>query len=316
MDSPLGWDYDHRAFSKTQKFLKGIENIYGKPPTSDEEILCKELVVNTPYWKKMEEADQTDKNKASEQLNELSFYPQEWPIERYHRAAAALIGAKAGLTQSLDKVVRHQDYSLCHLLLKVGADPNGCGDTPPLYFVKTTFLAQLFLHCKANVHAKNRWYKKNLLHEVAGHNDYEPELIPMYRSAGVSPLEVDEFGESPLHNLLFALDNYGLDSKSEIVIKKACYLLEGLTPIQTLNLLNYCGGQWLLTVLEKLKNKIEESPESSFRNTRKKREYKALYDYLLEQENTAKSRGKFSCCECVDYVSRPHRRSIEFFEIK
>lgn len=319
-----GWDdgVDWKGIIETGRKLKKDDNIYKNPPKSISAPLTKELVTDTPYWKKMETANDTDKDAAFNQLNGFVFEPDAWNLQRYHIAAAAMINARLGLTEALGKAVYHNDQTLCELLLEKGGDPNGFRDIFPfLYSVKTAALAQIFLKYNASVTCMVKYSKDTLLHTVADHYEYEPELIRVYRKAGLSPLTVNEYGSSPLHNLLFGINDMMLNSKTDTVIKKADYLLEGLSPKEVLALLYQCGGDGLVTVLEKLEKVCAQEENNSKRredflktiSLMKKDAYKELHAHLLEQKKIAETKiGKFTLGSFEDRVSRPPRRYFEF----
>lgn len=302
------------AVYESQKILEKQGNIYADPPKSEHASLVKELVTNTPYWKKMESADQKEKDAAFQALNKLTFDENKWALERYHLAAAAQINAKLGLTQALGEAVWHGDEPLCGLLLEKGANPNSLrGISPYLHFVKTVSLANLFLKAKADVCLKATLSKDTLLHKVASDNEYEAELIPLYRKQGLSPFEVSDFKASPLSKLLFGIEEMHWGDRTDCIIKKARYLLAELSPQQTLCLLHKCGGDFpLLTIFEEL-----EKNNFIFSSGHRESARKKLYAYLQEQKKLAEEKigkiGNYHYVDHEDYVSRPPQRWIDLY---
>lgn len=204
-------------------------NVYVPEPVSKDAPLTPELVLN-PYWRAMQKRPQEEKDEALKKILTIYFSDPGYFLERYHLAAAALIGANVNMSPSLysplRRAVEFQDVSLCALLLtQPGTDPNWREHdraNMPFLYVKKVFLAQLFLNAGANLTLRGA-LGSTYLHWAMG-DGYEPGLIKLCIAHGIDPLVEARQDCTPLHQLILYAYHHTIPDLKE----KVDYLLEPL----------------------------------------------------------------------------------------
>ena len=224
-------EHSSRAYqflAATKKTLSDMGNYYDFEPKSRTDSLDAKYVMND-YWQKIAAAqDQKTKNDALKTILSLNFTDAGYSLKRYHIAAAVLAGADHNIKEfeysdpCLCDASLFQDYSLCELLLKHGANPN-LGIDLPILTIKSSALAKLFLSYKATVHIEKTAF--TLLHRAMEY-EREPELIELYRNAGLSPSQACKSGWTPLHYVADSVDSY---KSLDPLYAKTDALLKGLS---------------------------------------------------------------------------------------
>jgi ankyrin repeat protein len=224
----------HPDLEETKKTLKNKGNTYSLELTNDSS-LYKECVLND-YWKNISIQNQKAKDVAFTDIINLNFTDAGYSLWRYNIAAATLIGANPNIKDkcgmlALKQAAFKQDYELCKLLLEHNADPNLSKLEPIIFDVKTVALANLFLQYGAQTNVKH--LGNNLL-GVSMRESYECELIPLYKSKGVSPVDTDFFGSTALHYLAFNANNY---HNLDLLKAKVDALFDGLAPREIIQII-------------------------------------------------------------------------------
>lgn len=274
--------------------------------------LIKEEVMN-PFWLKMEKASQKEKDSTLFKI--ILPAMQHYPYLEIRKNIAAAVWAGANLQHVQNKVklfpflIEKNDISLVSFLIahNASADETGFFDNPLIFSAKTVAMAKLLID--ANKYEQDdlqklrgNYSKKTLLHKVMI-DDYEPELIPFYRSYGISPLMNNKHQNSPLMELVY-------HNKQNAVIKKAALLLTRLTPAQKVALI-WTEGQDCKIIFDIIpKNKQCHALKIFLRKTVKKAvrqiEYPEECTICLEQLNQKSNTLYLTpCChlfheECVD----------------
>lgn len=230
---------DNSFFQNTKEKLQAIGNIYNPEPTSKDTPLNEEHVLND-YWKKIKQQDQTTKDAALQNILENFDSDPCYPWARCNIAAATYAGASPSVkkSQGLCMAALKQDYQLCKLLLEKGANPNAYLPAigPALFVVKKCNLAELFLHHGAHIYFKDSGTQFNLLMNAMEAN-YEPQLISLYKSKGLSPLDTNcQNNTTSLHMLAFRVTDY--NHQLPDLEAKLSALFENLSQEESTELIN------------------------------------------------------------------------------
>lgn len=225
-----------------KQLLAEMGNTYYPEPEDNNAPLDKECISNT-YWKLISSLpDQTSKDEALQKIIALNFTDEGYPLWRYHIAAAISV-AKANPNAMktwdnetcLGQATFKQDYSLCKLLLEYSAHTNiNYAREPLLFAVKNRAVAELLIKYGANTNViNNNCVDYNLL-MGAMHQGCKADLIPLYRSLGISPLHQNRLNATALH--VFAFDIH-MHSKKDI-LEKISALFKGLTHDEIIQLIH------------------------------------------------------------------------------
>lgn len=213
--------------SEARETLARMGNIYEPEPVSKNAPLSPELVLNN-YWRSVQGNLQEEKDAALKTILDINFSSEGYHLERYHYAAAVLIGANFNTVFSkqkefvLLKSTVYQDNALCQLLFTRGADPNAVSEVHGRLFYLATkvSLAQLFFDVGAQIDSQDC---TGLEHSF--YCGYEPLLVRWYIEKGVNPLVRTKMGTSPFKNLITFADYHSLEELKE----KVDYFFEKLS---------------------------------------------------------------------------------------
>lgn len=213
------------SFKETLRYLYQQNCLYTNAPNNDNGALDEKRVVNT-FWTNKRNVKQKDKDRALKTIHTLHFDDNVYFLKRYLIAGGLYIGADPNIKikqqhSILFEAALHQDIHLCELLLKKKTDPNFPlfpspflqENIPPLFLVKNKKLASLFLQHWAEPRFKSS-NKNSLLHYIVYNDDYDIELIPLYLKEGLSPFEVNECGNTCLHECARKILNPSLSDAS------------------------------------------------------------------------------------------------------
>lgn len=241
--------YDH--LKDTKKKLCQMGNIFDPEPTDENAPLEVERL-KTDFYEKLKGKSSAEIQKTAEEILSLNFNGKGngRALYRYHVAAAVLAGAHPDIVRNkrvshitlLQDAAMKDDYALCHFLLQRKADPNKDGDFGPVLFLcRTVKLAQLMLDHGADPRLVNK--QETLLHRVARSSSifpYETELIPLYRSHGISVFSVDDHNGTPIYTLAASATRMEKDD----IKKKLDVLMQGLSPSEKKALLAISQKNW------------------------------------------------------------------------
>lgn len=229
---------DWLAYAKAQ--LKKMGDVYDPEPADVHAPLDEKLVVNDFYRALMNKSPE-EKKKIFTTIFKLNFGEKGHYVRRYHIAGAVAVGADPDTIPDegipitlLQEAAIYNDDGLCQFLLDHRADPNKNGRFgPALFLCNTVKLARLLLDKGADPKVCNQvFYNQTVLHQAARCQNYEPGLIGLYKSAGVSVFSEDSSGGTLLHSLAF-----GVEKHTETDIKnKLDALFNGLSTCQKLSL--------------------------------------------------------------------------------
>lgn len=278
-----------QSASNAIKKLDDMGNIYNPEPTSIAAPLDEEHVLNT-YWKNIGQQNQKSKDDALKNILEIDFTNSSYHLRRYHLAAATYAGANLSIqeNEALCIAARNQDYELCKLLFEKGlVNPNITPSLPneiPLFNVKKYELAKLFLQHGANIQIRSTVDYNLLMYATA--SDYEPRLVSLYRSKGLSPLYTNLYNETALYSLaqtcfthkipdlkdkLFALfENLSPEESAKLINIKSTTrtVFDQLSGIHTNEAMDYMRN-FLLSKLNECKSNIAEKNSKSEKEDKK-----------------------------------------------
>lgn len=187
--------------------------------------------IMNPFWLNMKDAPQEKKDTALLEIVNTDIEGYCYLAERKNIAAAARIGANLVKIQAslqshrslLHGPILKNDIPLVSLLLAHNAsvhEKNYYFKEEAIFSAQTVDMANLLIKkykTLNDIQNLRGQYGCTLLHKAMG-NHYEPELITLYRSYSVSPMETENHGNTPL-----------MLAKSDSKLEKVKLLLHGLT---------------------------------------------------------------------------------------
>lgn len=263
-------------FITNDQFIEGIAGTVNWPVekyrhNAEKLTELTESEVLNPFWSNSRDKTQEEKDNLLLEIAKMHIPDWLYLATRKNIAAAILIGAdlkriqpilNKGYSSSdlLRGAVLFNDLPLTRLLLTHNhpcATSTFLG-TSIIFYAKTVAIARLLIQYGAKTDSRGL-FKRTLLHEVAD-SLYKPALISLYLYHGVSPMETDKNGDTPLSLLL----NDPQDQDN--FMKKAALFLVGLTPGQKIALLksiNRDEKKYSPRMLTSLKNFLKKAEEQS-----------------------------------------------------
>lgn len=235
-EKPLFMQKD--LLEETKGKLSRMGNIFDPEPT-DPNAPLDEKQLMTDFYVKLKNKSPQEIQEVANKIVSLKFTDNGRALYRHHAAALVMAGADPNtvidtLSQEtlLQEAAFHCDYALCELLLKRKANPNQESRRgTALFLCRTAKVAQLLLDHEADPKTVNgSFFNETLLHHAARCSDLvcEVELIPLYRSCGVSVFTCDGHNGTPIHALASSVSSVVGVEKDDIK-RRLDALLQGLT---------------------------------------------------------------------------------------
>lgn len=222
--------------------------------------------VVSAFWKKMENTSQEHKDDLLYKIQEDPSYndKSQYPVMCANVAAALHIGAHLPTVEAKKTIlspsflyqgIKQHDPLFVALLLQHGSNVHQIHDENTLiFYAQKKDLAELLIKYGALTQTK---HIQTLLH-AAIKKQYDPNLIPLYRSHGLSPMSTTIYKWTPLMEII--------EEVHEHIITKAVYLMQDLSPQETLDLLSHKGMNDIGTVFDIIeREKTQEDNKESIK---------------------------------------------------